>query len=170
MRREDKYCKLCCSKHSPNLIFSYECHLQNKMCNVLMAQCQPCLTWSPVLLLNVSFIFLIILLLFLMDLFCRYFWCSILHVRCFGLSKILPVLYFVTSTVAEAVLWSSSKLGNYTLSVVSSWLLNIFAAGPCDWRPLALSEPEDALYGCRDGGSSVMATTICWTLFVCVLL
>lgn len=99
------------------------------MCNVLLAQCHPCPTWSPVLLLNASFIFLIILLVFLMNLFCRDFWRSILRVRCFGLAKILPVLYFVTSTVTETVLWSFSKLSNYTLSVVSSWLLPVLVTG-----------------------------------------
>jgi hypothetical protein len=64
------------------------------------------------------------------------------HVLCFVLARILSVLYFVRSTVTESVLWSSSKLGNYTLSGVSSWLLNKFAAVPCDWNPLAPSEPE----------------------------
>jgi hypothetical protein len=64
------------------------------------------------------------------------------HVVCFVLVQILPVLYFVRSTVTESVLWSFSKLGNYTLSAVSRRLLNIFAAVPCDWNSLSLSEPE----------------------------
>lgn len=113
----------------------------------MLAHCYSCSTRSRVLSIYLSFIFLIILLVFLMNLFCRDLRRSIApvpppHVVCFVLAQILPVLYFVRSTVTESVLWSSSKLGNYTLSAVSRWLLNIFAAVPCDWNPLSLSEPE----------------------------